>query len=372
MKKIVLIVFFGGVALLSIAVYSQQSQPKRVGMIIGIKPDKISAYEALHAASNQGVRDLLDKYHMNNFSIYIHKMDESHYYLFAYYEYTGNDYKKDMDTMAKEPRNIKWLSVTDAMQIPFAGPDFLDQDAGGVSQSLAGYPQAHSSNDRFQVEITRVSRSKPKVLTEPVPSANRLPARGGRPSQVAARILRTWAWANKATSPPLLHGSIDHLLGSGSDMLDGFALGDGRVPNGPVRLLFANVRGGAAFEDSVVPFTQVLVNLRHIGIAGDTAGFPGTLQRAGQHQAELTMGEVVPNLRRTLLSSRGQRDVGSAGMGAGEAPLRLSVTNQPQLQIHRWRIFLSSRSAGGFSRPPCRVKFWSAIAFCQMRSRESM
>jgi L-rhamnose mutarotase len=112
---------FAVLCVLSVALYSQQSQPKRVGMIIGIKPDKISAYEALHAASNQGVRDLLDKYHMNNFSIYIQKLDESHYYLFAYYEYTGNDYKKDMDTMAKEPRNIKWLSVTDAMQIPFPG-----------------------------------------------------------------------------------------------------------------------------------------------------------------------------------------------------------------------------------------------------------
>ena len=87
--------------MLSIALYSQQSQPTRVGMIIGIKPDKISAYEALHAASNQGVRDLLDKYHMHNFSIYIQKMDESHYYLFAYYEYTGNNYKQDMDTMAR-------------------------------------------------------------------------------------------------------------------------------------------------------------------------------------------------------------------------------------------------------------------------------
>lgn len=90
-------------------------------MIIGIKPDKISAYEALHAASNHGVRDLLDKYHMHNFSIYIHKMDESHYYLFAYYEYTGDNYKQDMDTLAREPRNIQWLSKTDAMQIPFAG-----------------------------------------------------------------------------------------------------------------------------------------------------------------------------------------------------------------------------------------------------------
>ena len=32
---------------------------RRVGMVIGIKPEKISAYKALHADSNSGVRDLL-------------------------------------------------------------------------------------------------------------------------------------------------------------------------------------------------------------------------------------------------------------------------------------------------------------------------
>ena len=90
-------------------------------MLIGIKPDQITAYEALHAASNQGVRDLLDKYHMHNFSIYIQKMDDGQYYLFGYYEYTGNNYKADMEMMAKEPRNIQWLSKTDAMQIPLTG-----------------------------------------------------------------------------------------------------------------------------------------------------------------------------------------------------------------------------------------------------------
>jgi L-rhamnose mutarotase len=90
-------------------------------MLIGIKPDRIAAYEALHAASNPGVRDLLDKYHMHNFSIYIQKMDDSHYYLFAYYEYTGSNAKADADAMAKEPRNIKWLSATDSMQIPLPG-----------------------------------------------------------------------------------------------------------------------------------------------------------------------------------------------------------------------------------------------------------
>jgi L-rhamnose mutarotase len=121
MKRVVLTLILGGVALMSIGLHSQKNQPLRTGMLIGVKPDQISAYEALHAASNPGVRDLLDKYHMNNFSIYIHKMDDSHYYLFAYYEYTGNDYKADMEAMAKEPRNKTWLSKTDAMQIPLPG-----------------------------------------------------------------------------------------------------------------------------------------------------------------------------------------------------------------------------------------------------------
>jgi L-rhamnose mutarotase len=121
MLRVIYLALLGGVVLLSIGLNSQQSQPTRIGMLIGIKPDRITAYEALHAASNQGVRDLLDKYHMHNFSIYIQKMDDSHYYLFGYYEYTGDNYKADMETMAKEPRNIQWLSKTDAMQIPQPG-----------------------------------------------------------------------------------------------------------------------------------------------------------------------------------------------------------------------------------------------------------
>ena len=78
------------------------SNVRRVGRVIGIKPAQISAYKALHAASNLGVRDLLTKYHMHNFSIYIHKLDDGKYYLFGYYEYTGNDYTGDMDKLAAE------------------------------------------------------------------------------------------------------------------------------------------------------------------------------------------------------------------------------------------------------------------------------
>lgn len=94
---------------------------QRVGMIIGVKPDQVSAYEALHAASNPGVRDLLNKYNLHDFSIYIHQLDDGQFYLFGYYEYTGTNYKADMEKLAAEPRNQKWLLVTAPMQLPLKG-----------------------------------------------------------------------------------------------------------------------------------------------------------------------------------------------------------------------------------------------------------
>lgn len=100
---------------------TSDADAQRIGMVIGVKTDQIKAYEALHAASNPGVRDLLNKYHMHNFSIYIHQLDDGKYYLFGYYEYTGTDYKGDMEKLAAEPRNQKWLSVTAPMQVPLTG-----------------------------------------------------------------------------------------------------------------------------------------------------------------------------------------------------------------------------------------------------------
>lgn len=91
---------------------------RRIGMVIGIRPDRIVAYEALHAASNPGVRDLLSKYNIHNFSIYLQELDDNKLYLFGYYEYTGNDYEADMERLNAEPRNQEWLGTTAPMQIP--------------------------------------------------------------------------------------------------------------------------------------------------------------------------------------------------------------------------------------------------------------
>jgi L-rhamnose mutarotase len=94
---------------------------KRVGMVVGIKPEYIDEYKRLHAADNPGVRDLLRKYHIHDFSIFLQQLPDGNWYEFGYYEYTGGDFDSDMAKLAKEPRNIEWLKKCDPMQIPLPG-----------------------------------------------------------------------------------------------------------------------------------------------------------------------------------------------------------------------------------------------------------
>ena len=104
-------------------VESVRKEVKRIGMVIKIKPGFIEEYKAVHADSNAGVRDLLIKANMRNFSIFLHQLDDGNWYEFGYYEYTGDDFEADMARLDKHPRNIEWLKVCDAMQIPLEGYD---------------------------------------------------------------------------------------------------------------------------------------------------------------------------------------------------------------------------------------------------------
>ena len=94
---------------------------QRVGMVIKLKTEYIEEYKALHADSVPGVRDLLVKANMRNFSIFLHQLDDGNYYEFGYYEYHGDDFEADMAELAKENRNIEWLKVCDPMQVPLDG-----------------------------------------------------------------------------------------------------------------------------------------------------------------------------------------------------------------------------------------------------------
>ena len=100
---------------------NKPQQIKRVGMVVGLDPDQMDEYKRLHADGNAGVRDLLSKYHMENFSIYLHQMPDGKWYEFGYYEYTGDDFEVDMKTMDAEPRIKEWLKQCDPMQRPLPG-----------------------------------------------------------------------------------------------------------------------------------------------------------------------------------------------------------------------------------------------------------
>ena len=93
---------------------------KRVGMVVGLNPADMKEYKRLHADNHPGVRDLLNKYHMHNFSIFLHQIDGK-WYEFGYYEYTGDDFEGDMAKMNAEPRIKEWLKVCDPMQRPLPG-----------------------------------------------------------------------------------------------------------------------------------------------------------------------------------------------------------------------------------------------------------
>ena len=94
---------------------------KRIGMVIKIKPEKLDEYIELHADTNAGVRHLLSKYNMRNFSIFMTQLEDGNYYEFGYWEYWGHDYDADMKKIEAEPENKAWLALCDPMQIPLEG-----------------------------------------------------------------------------------------------------------------------------------------------------------------------------------------------------------------------------------------------------------
>jgi L-rhamnose mutarotase len=120
LKGVVVAMMFVVAALCCVAAAHKAGPVKRVGMVVGIDPEKIAEYKRLHADGNPGVRDLLNKYHMHNFSIFLHQI-EGKWYEFGYYEYTGDDFDGDMAKLAAEPRNQAWLKVCDPMQLPLKG-----------------------------------------------------------------------------------------------------------------------------------------------------------------------------------------------------------------------------------------------------------
>ena len=86
---------------------------RRFGQVIGLKPDRIAEYEALHAEPWPGVLAAIHRANIRNYSIFRHGTT-----LFAYYEYVGDNYAADLASIAADEETQRWWHLTDAMQEP--------------------------------------------------------------------------------------------------------------------------------------------------------------------------------------------------------------------------------------------------------------
>ncbi|WP_320178404.1 L-rhamnose mutarotase [Roseovarius pacificus] len=113
----------GSAMLLVLLAYSQvragnEAPVQRFGSVIGVKEEKIPYYKELHAACWPGVLAKIKECNIQNYSIYLHQLDDGQYYLFSYFEYAGTDFEADMKKMAADEETQRWWKETDPCQFP--------------------------------------------------------------------------------------------------------------------------------------------------------------------------------------------------------------------------------------------------------------
>jgi L-rhamnose mutarotase len=100
---------------------------KRIGQVIRLKPEKADEYIKCHTSAWPGVLKTIKECNISNYSIYFKDN-----WLFAYFEYTGNDFEGHMKKMAQDELTIKWWDVVKPLMDPLetrqAGEFWADMD----------------------------------------------------------------------------------------------------------------------------------------------------------------------------------------------------------------------------------------------------
>lgn len=86
---------------------------KRIGEMIKIRPEGLEQYKAYHSNPLPGVNEMIQACNIRNYSIY-----QRGDYMFAYYEYVGDDFEKDMAKMAADPTTQKWWDLVKPLMKP--------------------------------------------------------------------------------------------------------------------------------------------------------------------------------------------------------------------------------------------------------------
>jgi L-rhamnose mutarotase len=88
---------------------------QRMGMMIGLNPEKIQEYKTLHAAVWPGVLARISASNIRNYTIFLREPENI---LFGTWEYHGIDFAADMAAIAADPVTRDWWALTDPCQVP--------------------------------------------------------------------------------------------------------------------------------------------------------------------------------------------------------------------------------------------------------------
>ena len=87
---------------------------QRYGSLIKVKSQYEERYIILHKHTFPEVLNQIHRSNIRNYSIYLKDG-----VLFSYFEYVGDDFDKDMESMAQNEATRDWWKLTDPMQEPF-------------------------------------------------------------------------------------------------------------------------------------------------------------------------------------------------------------------------------------------------------------
>jgi L-rhamnose mutarotase len=88
---------------------------QRMGMVIGIRPEKIAEYKRLHAAAWPEILATITACNIRNYTIFLREPENL---LFGTWEYHGSDFAADMARMAADPKTREWWTHCAPCQIP--------------------------------------------------------------------------------------------------------------------------------------------------------------------------------------------------------------------------------------------------------------
>ena len=93
---------------------------QRYGQVIRVRPEKEAYYRELHANAWEGVLAKITDCNIKNYSIFLRDG-----FLFAYFEYVGENFEEDMQKMADDPLTQEWWAECKPCQQPIetAGDD---------------------------------------------------------------------------------------------------------------------------------------------------------------------------------------------------------------------------------------------------------